>query len=92
METKKVRIKLAALTRVEYEEVLEVPADMTDEELDELVDQRYEEVDGGLYWDDEQYWERSSSCEHVPADPDDEPSGKVSRADGDFAVEDIPGA
>lgn len=62
VKTKKVRVTLSALTRVEYSEVLEVPADMTDAELNALVDQQYEKVDGGLYRDDPDYWERGESC------------------------------
>lgn len=69
--TKKVRITLAALTRVEYTEVVEVPADMTDDELNALVDRRYDDVDGGLYQNDPEYWERSSSCGHEPVDEDE---------------------
>jgi hypothetical protein len=87
-ETKKVRIKLAALTRMEYEEVLEVPADMTDAELDSLVNQRYDDVDGGEYADDPEYWERSSSCGYEAADEEgDEVTGKVNRkSDGRLTV------
>jgi hypothetical protein len=47
VETRKVVIHLAALTRVEYTEVLEVPADLDDDQLEALVDARSEEVDAG---------------------------------------------
>ncbi len=56
--TKLVQVHLAALTRVEYMEVVEVPADITAEELDDLVRRRYDKVDGGLYSDDPHYWEK----------------------------------
>lgn len=87
-KTKKVRITLAALTRVEYTEVLEVPADMSQEELDALVSQRYDEVDGGLYVDDPHYWE-PGNCTHEEHSVDDETAvnSRVSRsADGTFDV------
>ena len=65
-ETKLVRISLAAFTRLEYAEVIEVPASMTDPELEELLEQRYDWVEGGEYWDDPDYWERAScSCKVI---------------------------
>lgn len=54
----KITIHLAALTRVEYSETIEVPDDMTKEALDDLVSQRYDDVDGGEYTDDNEYWEQ----------------------------------
>ena len=54
----KVTITLAALTRLEYMEEVEVPDDTSDEVLNDLVDKRYNEVDGGAFWDDPEYWER----------------------------------
>lgn len=59
-ETKLVRIKLSALTRVEYSEVIEVPIDMSDDELQDLADRRYDEVDGGDFYSDPDYWEKGS--------------------------------
>lgn len=58
--TKIVEVRLAALTRVEYTERVEVPADITAEELQELVNSRYRTVDGGEYYDDPEYWERGT--------------------------------
>ncbi|MEI7639725.1 MAG: hypothetical protein WCJ37_20585 [Syntrophus sp. (in: bacteria)] len=54
----KVTVHLAALTRVEYSEDIEVPDNITDSELDVLVQQKYKEVDGGEYKDDFEYWEQ----------------------------------
>jgi hypothetical protein len=54
----KVTITLAALTRLEYSEEVEVSDSISDNELDELVQKRYDEVDGGKYLDDPDYWER----------------------------------
>lgn len=92
VETKKVLITLAALTRVEYTEVLEVPADMDDDDLDRLVDQRYDDVDGGLYADDPDYWERGDSCGWQHEALDAAPNGKVTRdADGESFIVDAIG-
>lgn len=85
--TKKVRIELSALTRVEYTEVLEVPADMTDEELDALVDQRYNEIDDSEYFDDPHFWERGDSYGHSAESNDVTTDRIIKRAeDGSFEV------
>lgn len=86
--TKKVQITLVARTLREHTETLEVPADMTDEELDQLVTQRYNTVDAGLYVDDPDYWERSISTRHEPAGDWDHSAGSVTRCDnGAFIVQ-----
>lgn len=59
-ETKLVRIKMSVLTRMEYTEVIAVPADMSDWDLQELADQRYEDVDGGYYVDDGVTWDKGT--------------------------------
>lgn len=51
-ETKKVQITLAALTRVEFTQILEVPWNITKAQLMDLVHQRHEDVDGNDYRDD----------------------------------------
>lgn len=80
---------MAALTRLEYSEVLEVPADMTDEELDYLVGQRYDAVNSGDYVDDVEYWERSNSCGFEDEDPTSDADHRVVRQHGKLAwVED----
>lgn len=89
-QTKKVRINLSALTRVEYTEVLEVPADMSPSELEQLLDQRYDDVDGGEYFDDPDYWDRGDSCEVTVATGDDKAIGTVERDGGSFRVIKIP--
>lgn len=65
--TKLVEVHLSALTRVEYMEVIEVPADITQDELNALVNQRYRDVDGGEFTSDPEYWERGT-CEAVVSD------------------------
>lgn len=65
--TKLVEVRLSALTRVEYMEVVEVPADISDDELNDLVNTRYSNVDGGEFQPDPEYWERGS-CYAVDSD------------------------
>jgi hypothetical protein len=81
MDTKKVEIRLAALTRVEYTETLEVPADITETELNELVNQRYRDVDGGCYVDDPDYWERGEGYAQDADEGSPEVSGSVERSE-----------
>lgn len=75
----KVRIVLGGLTRAEYSEILEVPVGITEADLDRLVSQRYQEVDGGQFQDDPHYWERGE-C-YWEKDPDSDhaqiPNGVV---------------
>ena len=65
--TKLVEVRLSALTRVEYMEVVEVPANITQAELDDLVNARYRQVDGGEFTSDPEYWERGT-CDAVVTD------------------------
>lgn len=65
--TKLVEVRLSAFTRVEYMEVVEVPANITQAELDDLVNARYRQVDGGEFTSDPEYWERGT-CEAVVSD------------------------
>ncbi|MCZ8254552.1 MAG: hypothetical protein O9327_02570 [Polaromonas sp.] len=86
--TKIVAIRLAALTRVEYREFIEVPADMSDEEMADLVDRRYDDVDGGLYFDDPDYWERGTCSAEVVVDPTQVATVRVERdAGGDLKID-----
>ena len=57
-KTKKITIKLAAYTRVEYTEEVEVPVSYTKEDYQAIADQANDEIDGGEYSDDEQYWDQ----------------------------------
>lgn len=65
--TKLVEVRLSALTRVEYMEVVEVPTNITQAELDDLVNARYRQVVGGEFTSDPEYWERGT-CEAVLTD------------------------
>lgn len=57
--TKQVRVYLSAYTLVERVEVIEVPADTSDEYLDDLVRDRYQNVDSSDFRRKEDYWEKS---------------------------------
>ena len=81
--TKLVEVRLSALTQVEYMEVVEVPANITQAEIDDLVNTRYRQVDGGDYTSDPEYWVRGA-CEVVDSEmPDATPTMMAFRtADG----------
>ncbi len=66
-KTKLVRITLTAQTRMEYTEIVEVPVNMTEHELNVLVAKRYDEVDGTEFVEDPEYWERGY-CHHETVD------------------------
>ena len=85
--TKLVEVRLSALTRVEYMEVVEVPANITQAELDHLVNTRYRQVDGGEFTSDPEYWERGT-CEAVESDmPNAVPSMMVFRTEHGLHIE-----
>lgn len=84
--TKLVEIRLAALVRVEHTEVIEVPVNITEEELQQLVNERYDKVDGGQYVDDADYWERGH-CYATDAQAGDVPSLMAIRVAGGMRVE-----
>lgn len=65
--SKLMRIRLSGLVRMEYVELVEVPADTSEDELDELVNRRYSDVDGGQFTLDTDYWERGE-CTAEPAE------------------------
>lgn len=59
--TKKIRVKLAAFTRVEWCSLpIDVPADATDAQINELVNRFYDDIEGSEYEDDPDYWERAT--------------------------------
>jgi len=59
-KTKQVTIHLAALTRVEYSETVEVPVEFDKELMEEIVLETYDAVDGGEYNDDMDFWEKGN--------------------------------
>jgi len=83
-KTKRLVLQLVAYTRVEYAETHQVPADITGEELAELAQRRYAEVDGGDYVPDPDYWERGDP-RWTASDPDPDanpPTHIVTRESG----------
>jgi len=70
--------------------VLSVPADITPGELEDLVDRRYQVVDGDAFTQDWAYWEMGD-CRHerVPADENATPTGRVVRDGGELVVEEL---
>jgi hypothetical protein len=63
--TKLVRVTLSAFTRLEYSEVIEVPADFSDDDMQVLATRRYDEIDGGDFRPDPDYWEKGSvTCDN----------------------------
>ena len=85
--TKLVEVRLSAHTRVEYMEVVEVPVNITQAELDTLVNTRYRQVDGGEFTSDPEYWERGT-CEAVVSDmPNATPSLMAFRTEHGLHIE-----
>ena len=62
--SKLVRVNLAALTRLEYSCIVEVPDDY--DRMDELATDVYERTDGSEFTEDGMYWERGN-CYVEPA-------------------------
>ena len=54
----KIRINLAALTRMEYSKEVEVPDDITEGELEDMVSKAYVDTDETEYTEDNEYWEK----------------------------------
>lgn len=83
--TKLIRINLGALTRVEWSAVVQVPADATNDELDQLVERFYEDIDGGDFTDDTDFWDKGECRHDVAEESATEPEYVVTRdADGDL--------
>jgi hypothetical protein len=67
---KRIKITLAAMTRVEYTEYVEVPEALSEQELYDLVEQRWDDVDGGEFVDDPDYWEKGNCTHELVVDSD----------------------
>ena len=59
----KVRMHLAALTRVELSVDIEVPDGTSEEVLDTLLAEAYDDADGDAFREDTEFWEKGS-CYH----------------------------
>lgn len=88
--TKKVRINLSAFMRVEYSEVVEVPENMTEDELKTLAEVRYDAIDGGYYAHDSEYWVKGT-VEAVAAQEGDEASHRLIDNNVVRVIELLPG-
>jgi hypothetical protein len=87
--TKNVRIELSGYVRMEYSEVIKVPADMSDEDIRALAEQRYRQVDGGLYTLDPEAWNKGDArFEHQDGSvkPNREVLKVARNACGDFEI------
>jgi len=73
-ETKLVGVNLAALTRVQWYGNVEVPKDM---DPDEVVEKMNDEIDGGEYVDDVDYWEKGHCYPEVELAEDATPEFKI---------------
>lgn len=88
-KTKMVRITLVSLARSEYTECIKVPADMSEDAINHLVDQRYEDVDAGLFRDDPDYWERGH-CYWEEAAGETADAILTQSDDGDIVIKELP--
>ena len=64
----KVRILLAAITRQEASVEVEVPDNISNEELDDLVKQTYDESESLDWTQDPEYWEKGHCYWVAPLD------------------------
>lgn len=86
---KLVEIRLAALTRVEYTEVIQVPANITADELNTIVNRRYETVSGDEFTPDPEFWERGT-CYATDSDlPNAVATLVATRTDGMIDIEPV---
>jgi len=60
---KVIRINLSAMTRVTWSGDVEVPNNMSENDLDDMVRYFYDEIDGSEFTEDNEYWERGD-CYH----------------------------
>lgn len=84
--TRMIEVRLSALIRVEHTEVVEVPDNITTDEIRQLVNDRYTKVDGGTYVQDADYWERGT-CYATDAEQGAQPDLLAFRVDGGMHVE-----
>lgn len=70
-ETKKIRIQLTATVRKEHSEVIEVPNDITPEQLAKLVDSRLVNIERCNYIEEPGSWAQGESSYRVAGDNDE---------------------
>lgn len=86
--TKLVKITLSAMTAVQYTEVMEVPANITKEELSDLVNDRYAAVSGDEFQPVDGSWERSD-CGARDVTTSEPPTIKAIRVEGGLLPQEI---
>ncbi len=91
MNTKKIEITLTATTALQYTEVVEVPVDISDAELNALVNERYTTVSADEFTPVPGDWERGD-CGALDAQPDAEASVTAIRVPGGMLVQEVGGA
>jgi len=70
-DTMKLRVYMAALTRMECVKVIEVPSNTPESDFDRIARVIYDETDVKDFSEDLEYWERGNCyCEH--ADPNED--------------------
>lgn len=84
--TKRIEIRLSALTRVEFTQTVEVPVDLNKDECADLVNALYERTDGGQFWPDDHYWERGTCYAVDVEDAAVLPSLRALRAAGGISL------
>lgn len=87
-ETKLVQVELAALTRVCWGALVRVPAHFGDEELAEVAERFYQEIDGGEYQDDTEFWDKGTcySTESITISAEKKPAYSL---DTDYQIKDL---
>lgn len=87
--TKTVMVRLAALTMVEYEELITVPADFSEVQLQELAENRWNAVDGGEFYQGDNHTWQKHLCQAVEVGGEalpEEPPSLVAYMRGDNLV------
>ena len=59
-KTKTLRVTISGLTRMEYSEEVIVPLEFDESMQEALTVRGYEDVDGGVYYDDPDFWKKGS--------------------------------
>lgn len=83
---KRLLLTLSYTTKKEYSEVVEVPADLSDEEVEQLLQRRYAVVDPGEYVDDPEFIAKGD-LRAEPADEADSPTMMAFRVEGGLHIE-----
>jgi hypothetical protein len=85
--TQKIRIQLTATVRREHFEVIEVPCDITPEQLAKLVDSRQVNVDRCNYIEEPESWAQGESSYQVAGDSEEVDCKATFYADGGIDTE-----